>query len=72
MSDVLSTAITGLNSAVSRATHSANDIVNASSTGKNLDASLVNLKASQVDYAANAAVVKIAKKMSDALLDIEV
>lgn len=72
MSDVLSTAISGMNSAVSNATQSARDIVNASSTGKNLDASLVNMKVAQVDYAANAAVVKIAKKMSDALLDIEV
>ena len=72
MSGILSTAVSGLNRAVSRATQSANTIVNASSTGENLDKGLVDLNVSKTEYAANAAVIKAAKKMDDALLDIEV
>ena len=70
MSSVLSTAINGLSSAVARATHSASNIVKASSTGKNLDADLVNLKVASTDYASNAVVIKKAEKMQKALLDI--
>ena len=72
MSSVLSTAVRGLNQAVARVTQSANNIVNASSTGKNLDKNLVDMNVSKTDYAANAAVIKTARKMDKALLDIEV
>ncbi len=70
MSSALSTAITGLSSAVARATQSAGNIVKASSTGKNLDGDLVNLKVASTDYAANAVVIKKEEKMQKALLDI--
>ncbi len=70
MSSVLSAAINGLSSTVARATQSAGNIVKASSTGKNLDGDLVNLKAASTDYAANAVVIKKEENMQKALLDI--
>lgn len=72
MSSALSIAANGITSAVSRATQSAANIVNASSTGKNIDTDLINLNQSSTDVAANAAVLKIAEKMDKALLDITV
>ena len=72
MSSALSIAANGINSAVSRATQSAVNIVNASSTGENLDADLININQSSTDVSANAAVLKIAEKMDKALLDITV
>ena len=72
MSTILSTAVSGLNSAVSRATQSARNIVNASSTGKNIDKDLVDVNKDKTDYAANAAVIKTTRKMEKALLDIMV
>jgi hypothetical protein len=68
----LSAAGTGLYQAVARATQSAGNVVNASSTGKNIDADMVNLKIASTDVAANAAVVKTSEKMQKALLDIKV
>ena len=72
MSDALSIAVNGLNNAVSRVTQSASNIVNASSTGKNLDSDLVDLKTDSTNYAANAAVIKAVEKDNKALLDIKV
>ncbi|MDR3423828.1 MAG: hypothetical protein P4M13_01945 [Alphaproteobacteria bacterium] len=72
MIGALSTAVLGLHSAVSSATQSAGNVVKASSTGKNLDGDLVNLKTASVNYAADAAVVKTVGKMEKALLDIRV
>ena len=70
MSSALSTAVSGINSAVSRATQAAGNIVKASSTENNLDKNLVNLSTATTDVAANAAVIKTAKKEQKALLDI--
>jgi flagellar basal body rod protein FlgC len=72
MSDALSVAVNGLNASVSRATQFAGNIVKASSTGKNLDGSLVGIKTESVDYAANATVIKTEEKLQKALLDIKV
>ena len=72
MSSALSKAINGLHQTVTRATQSVGNIVNGSSTGKNIDGDLVNLKAASIDYAANATVIKTESKMQKALLDIKV
>jgi len=72
MPDALSLAVNGLYAAVSRASQSANNIVNASSTGNNLDASLINLKVADTQFAANATVIKNEEKLHKALLDIKV
>ncbi len=72
MSNALSIAVSGINSAVAQAAQSANIIVNASSTGGSVDGALVNLKVASVDVAANAAVIRTADKMNKALLDIKV
>lgn len=71
MSNALSLAINGINSAVSLASQSATNIVNASSTGQNT-ADIVNVKIASTDMAANAAVIKTVAKMNKALLDIKV
>ncbi len=70
MSDALSIAVNGINSAVSRATQSASNIANASLTGKNIDGDLINLRTTSTDVAANVAVIKTAEKNQKALLDI--
>ncbi|MDE1900384.1 MAG: hypothetical protein KGI37_01925 [Alphaproteobacteria bacterium] len=70
MSSALSIAVGGINASVARATQSATNIVNASSTGNNLDANLVSLNTDQTDVAANAAVIRTVKKMDQSLLDI--
>ncbi len=72
MSDALSFAINGLNSSVARATQFTRDIVNASSTGKNVEGGLVGLQGAKTDYAANATVIKTVQKEQKALLDIKV
>jgi len=72
MSNALSVAINGINAAVSLASRSANNIVNASSTGKNVDGDLINVGVASTDMAANAAVIKTVDKMNKALLDITV
>jgi len=72
MSSALSIAVNGINAAVSRATQSASNIVNASSTGTNLDSDLVNVKVASTDVAANAAVIRATEKEQKALLDITV
>jgi len=66
----LSAAGTGLAQAVSRATQSADNVVNASSTGKNIDGDMVNLAVAKTDAAANASLIKTEEKMQKALLDI--
>jgi flagellar hook-associated protein FlgK len=68
----LSATATGLYQAVARATQSANNIANASLTGKNIDEDMVNLIKAQTDYAANAKVIQTEGKMQRALLDISV
>ncbi len=70
MSSAFTTAVNGINSAVSRATQSASNIVKASSTGKNVDTDLVNIKSASIDVAANAVVIKEEEKIQKALLDI--
>gem|GEM_PF-2928623 len=72
MSSSLSTTVTGLYQTVSRATQSADNIANASLTGKNVDGDLVNLKTDSATYAAEADVVKTEEKMQKSLLDIKV
>ncbi|MGB9152581.1 MAG: flagellar basal body rod C-terminal domain-containing protein [Alphaproteobacteria bacterium] len=72
MSNALSIAVNGLNSAASLAVKSATNIVNSSSTGNNVDGALVTLSSASTDYAANAAVIKTVDKMNKALLDITV
>ena len=72
MSSVLSTAVTGLYRSVSRATQSADNIANASLTGKNPDKDLIDLSEDKAAFAANATVIKTAEKMQKALLDIKV
>ena len=71
MSDALSIAVNGLNSSVARATQSARNIVKASSTGENLDVSLVNLRTERTNVTAAAAVIKTVHIMDKALLDIK-
>jgi flagellar basal body rod protein FlgC len=70
MFNALPMAVTGLYQAVARATQSANNIANASLTGKNIDEDMVKLGMAKTDVAANAAVVKAENKMDKALLDI--
>jgi flagellar hook protein FlgE len=72
MSTVFSTAVSGINNAVARASQSANNIANASLTGKNLDRDLVNVKLARNDVAVNATVIKAEHKMQKALIDIKV
>ena len=72
MSNTLSTAVNGINSAVARATQSANNIANASLTGKNVDTDVVAIKQESLNIAANAAVIKAEHKNHKALLDIKV
>jgi len=71
MFSALPTAVTGLYQAVARATQSANNIANASLTGKNVDEDLVKLSMAKTDYAANAVTIKTEQKMQKALLDIK-
>jgi len=72
MSTTFSTAINGMNQAVARATQSANNVVNASSTGSDIAKDLVDIKVASVEVAANATVIKAQQKMQESLLDIEV
>lgn len=72
MSNALSIAVNGMNQSVARATQSASSIANASLTGKNVDADLVNLSIESTNYAANAKVIEADAKMQKALLDIKV
>jgi flagellar hook protein FlgE len=72
MSSALSAAVTGLYQTVARTTQLANNIANASLTGKNVDGDIVNLAQEKTNYAAGAAVIKTEQKMQDALLDIKV
>ena len=72
MSEAISTAINGLDLSVSRVSQSTGNIVNALSTGKNTDGDLVAISAASVNYAANATVIKIARKMESTLIDIKV
>jgi flagellar hook protein FlgE len=48
------------------------NIVNASSTGGNIDADLVSIMVEKTNYAANVEVIKTVGKMNKALLDIKV
>lgn len=70
MSTILSTAVTGLYRTVAGATHSANNVVNASSTGKNIDGDMVNLVMAKTQFVANVQTIKTYDKMQKALLDI--
>ena len=70
MSGALSIAVGGIKQAINRASQAENTIVNASSTGGNVDGSLVALKIASTDVATNAAVIKTEHKMQKALLDI--
>jgi hypothetical protein len=70
MSNALSIAVNGVNSAISSALKSTTTIVNGSSTGQNVDGALVNLQAASKDVAANAAVIRTVQKTQKALLDI--
>ena len=72
MSSALSTAVNGINASVAHATHAAASIVKASSTGTNVDTSLVKIKAERTAVAAEAAVIKTEAKNQKALLDIKV
>ncbi len=72
MSSALSTAVNGINAAVARTTQSVGNIVNASSTGNNLDANLVAVGINAANVATDAAVIKTVDKMNKALLDITV
>ncbi len=72
MSNALSIAANGINQAVSRATQSAVNIVNASSTGKNIDGDLINIQSDKTSVAANATVIRSEEKMQKSLLDITV
>lgn len=72
MSDALQTIVHGIQRSVSRATQAVNDIVNASSTGQNIDKDMVDVKIASHEVAMQTAVIKADKKMKDALLDIEV
>jgi hypothetical protein len=70
MFNPLSSAVTGLYQAVARATQSANNVVNASSTGKNIDEDMVNIGSAKTEVAADATVIKIEQEMQKTLLDI--
>jgi flagellar hook-associated protein FlgK len=72
MFSTLPAAVTGLYRAVSLATQSASDVVNASSTGKNIDEDMVNLNVAREEFAANADVIKTEEKMQKSLLDMKV
>jgi flagellar hook protein FlgE len=72
MSSALSIAVNGLNASVAKATQAASNIVNASSTGGNVDGSLIALKSASTGFKADAAVIKTVDKMNKALLDITV
>jgi len=72
MSSAIQTAVNGITQAVSQATQSAAGIVNASSTGKNIDGDLINLKIDSTQVSANAAVIRTSEKTQKALLDIVV
>ncbi len=72
MFSAIPTAVAGLYQAVARATQSAGNVVNASSTGKNIDEDMVNLATAKNEVAINAAVIKAQQKMDKALLDIKV
>ena len=58
------------NASVARTSQSVANMVNASSTGNNLDANMVAVASEKPYVAANAAVIKTVKKMDQALLDI--
>jgi len=70
MSDALSIAVNGLNASVARTTQSVGNIVNASSTGNNLDANLVKISAEKTNIAADADVIKTVRKEQQSLIDI--
>jgi len=72
MSDALQTIVHGIQRSVSRATHAVSNIVNASSTGQNVDKDMVDVKIASHEVAMQTAVIKADKKMKDALLDIEI
>jgi len=72
MSTTFLTAVNGINQAVARATQSASNVVNASSTGADIAKNLVDIKVASVEVAANAMVIKAQKKMQESLLDIKV
>jgi hypothetical protein len=72
MFNALPMAVTGIYKAVALATQSANNIANASLTGKNIDEDMVKIGMAKTDVAANVAVIKTEQKMDKALLDIEV
>jgi hypothetical protein len=73
MSSAISTAVNGLNNAVTRIANATSNIVNASSKSSKIDlnADVISSKIAQTDYAANAAVIKTAEKNQKALLDIK-
>ena len=70
MSIALSSAVNGLNASVARTTQSVQSIVNASSTGGNLDGALVRINSEKTNYAANAAVIREEEKRQKTLIDI--
>ena len=72
MSSALSIAVNGFNASVAKATQAVGNIVNASSTGKNVDGDLIKLKAASTGASENAAIIKTEKKTQKALLDITV
>ncbi|MFA5040568.1 MAG: hypothetical protein WC464_02920 [Bdellovibrionales bacterium] len=70
MFTALSTAVTGINQAVARATQSAGNVVNASSTGKDIARDMVNINVAKTEVAANATVIKTQNEMGKTLLNI--
>ncbi len=70
MFPALSSSLNGLSRAVSSATQSAGNVVNASSTGKNIDSDIVKFGIAKTVYSANAAAIRAEDKMHEALLDI--
>ena len=70
MSDALSIAVNGINASVARTTQSVRNIVNASSTGNNLDGNLVNIASDKINVAADVDVIKTVHKEQQSLLNI--
>ena len=70
MFNALSSAVTGLYQAVSRATQSANNIANASLTGKNIDEDMIKMNVAKTEVEANVAVIKTENEMRKSLIDI--